>query len=491
VSAIKKLVGDTAIYGLSSIVGRLINYLLVPVLTRVFTQAEYGANAEFYGYISFFNIILTHGMETTFFRFSQDAGQKQVYANAFFSVAIISLLFGTAILFFGNTISKAIGYDEHPEFLFFAAGILITDALAAIPFALLRQQNSALKFALIKNLNILLNIAITLYLVLWGPYCKLHYGINIPFWKENLGINAVFMANLAASTFTLLFLFKEIRLVGIRFDPILWRKMISYATPMIWVGLAGMVNETLDRIIIKYLWHDPIEALSMNGIYSANYKLSIIITLFIQAYKYAAEPFFFAHAKQTDKRELYAKVMNYFAWLCMFIFLIVTFYLDIFKSFIGPKFHEGLYIVPILLWANIFLGMYYNVSIWYKLTDQTKKGAQISIIGAVITVILNIVLVPVYGYLGCAITTFVCYFLMLVLGYVWGQKYFPVPYQLGRVLTYAVLSLTFYFMVRWMDTNLELRSFVSATIRIILLLGFILVAYIFEGSSIKRLLKKE
>jgi O-antigen/teichoic acid export membrane protein len=267
--------------------------------------------------------------------------------------------------------------------------------------------------------------------------------------------------------------------------------MISYATPMIWVGLAGMVNETLDRIIIKYLWHDPIEALSMNGIYSANYKLSIIITLFIQAYKYAAEPFFFAHAKQTDKRELYAKVMNYFAWLCMFIFLIVTFYLDIFKSFIGPKFHEGLYIVPILLWANIFLGMYYNVSIWYKLTDQTKKGAQISIIGAVITVILNIVLVPVYGYLGCAITTFVCYFLMLVLGYVWGQKYFPVPYQLGRVLTYAVLSLTFYFMVRWMDTNLELRSFVSATIRIILLLGFILVAYIFEGSSIKRLLKKE
>jgi O-antigen/teichoic acid export membrane protein len=194
------------------------------------------------------------------------------------------------------------------------------------------------------------------------------------------------MANLAASFLTLLFLVKEIRLVGLRFDPNLYTKMITYATPMIWVGLAGMVNETLDRTIIKYLWHDPIEAMSMNGIYSANYKLSIIITLFIQAYKYAAEPFFFAHAKQTDKRELYAKVMNYFAWLCMFIFLVVTFYMDLFKKFIDVKFHEGLYIVPTLLWANIFLGMYYNVSIWYKLTNQTKKGAQISMIGAAITI---------------------------------------------------------------------------------------------------------
>ncbi len=490
-SAIKKLVGDTAIYGLSSIVGRLINYLLVPVLTRVFSQAEFGANAEFYGYISFINIILTHGMETTFFKFSQDSGQKQVYANAFFSVAFISLLFGLLILFFGNTISKAIGFGNNPEFLYFSAGILITDALAAIPFALLRQQNSALKFAVVKNLNILLNILITLYLLVAGPYCKSHFGINLIFWKEGLGINAVFMANLVASTFTLLFLVKEIKLVGLRFDPNLYAKMISYATPMIWVGLAGMVNETLDRIIIKFLWHNPIEAMSMNGIYSANYKLSIIITLFIQAYKYAAEPFFFAHAKQTDKRELYAEVMNYFAWLCMFIFLVVTFYLNVFKTFIGPRFHEGLFIVPILLWANIFLGMYYNVSIWYKLTDQTKKGAQISMIGAAITVLLNILLVPIYGYLGCAITTFICYLTMLIIGYVWGQKYFPVPYNLGRILTYAVISVSFYFLVRWTDTNLEIKPLVNGLIRIVLLFGFVLVAYTFEKKSIKGMLKKK
>ncbi len=490
-SAIKKLVGDTAIYGLSSIVGRLINYLLVPVLTRVFSQAEYGANAEFYGYISFINIILTHGMETTFFKFSQDSGEKKVYANAFFSVAFISFLFGLFILFFGNTISKAIGFGDNPEFLYFSAGILITDALAAIPFALLRQQNNALKFAVMKNLNILLNILITLYLLVAGPYFKSHFGINLIFWKEGLGINAVFMANLAASSFTLLFLVKEIRLVGLRFDPNLYKKMITYATPMIWVGLAGMVNETLDRTIIKYLWHDPIEAMSMNGIYSANYKLSIIITLFIQAYKYAAEPFFFAHAKQTDKRELYAKVMNYFAWLCMFIFLVVTFYMDIFKRFIDVKFHEGLFIVPILLWANIFLGMYYNVSIWYKLTDQTKKGAQISMIGAAITILLNILLVPIYGYLGCAITTFICYLTMLIIGYVWGQKYFPVPYNLGRILTYAVLSISFYFLVKWSDANLEVKPLIDGLIRIVLLFVFILVAYTFEGKSIRGILKKK
>lgn len=488
-SGIKKLVGDTAIYGLSSIAGRFINYLLVPILTRVFSQADYGANAEFYGYISFINIILTHGMETTFFRFSQDNNHKQVFANAFLSISVVCLVFGIVIFAFGNPILNLIGYQANPEFLWFTAGILIADALTAIPFASLRQQNKALKFAIIKNLNILLNIGITLYLVLAGPYCKAHYGFNLPFWREGLGINAVFMANISASFLTLLLLVTELKWVKVGFDPILWKKMMAYATPMIWVGLAGMVNETLDRVIIKYIWPDPIAAQAMNGVYSANYKLAIVITLFIQAYKYAAEPFFFSHAKQTDKRDLYAKVMNYFAWLCMFIFLVVMLFIDLFKEFIGEEFREGLAVVPILLWANIFLGLYYNVSIWYKLSDQTKKGAQISMIGAAVTIALNLILIPIYGYMGCAITTLVCYFIMLVLGYVWGQKYYPIPYQLGRIFTYASLSISFYFLVIWVDKHLDLSQVLSYSLRFALLASFILVAVILEKKSFLSVVK--
>jgi O-antigen/teichoic acid export membrane protein len=489
VSAIKKLVGDTAIYGLSSIAGRFINYLLVPLLTRVFTQAEYGANAEFYGYISFLNIILTHGMETTFFRFSQDNNSQKVFANAFLSVFFVSFVFGLSIILFGNQISKLIGYGNNPEFLWYSAGIIITDALTAIPFALLRQQNKALRFALIKNLNIFLNIMVTIYLAWAGPYCKQTYGIVLPFWHEGLGINAVFRANLLASLFTFLLLAKELKLIKIGFDPILWKKMMVYATPMIWVGLAGMVNETLDRVIIKYIWPNAIEAQEMNGIYAANYKLAIIITLFIQAYKYAAEPFFFSLAKQTDKRDLYAQVMNYFAWICMFIFLVVTFFLDFFQTFIGPEFREGLLVVPILLWANIFLGLYYNVSIWYKLSDKTKKGAHISMIGALITIVLNIILIPIYGYVGCAITTLICYFTMMVLGYVWGQKYYPIPYKIVRILTYALVSLSFYFGMLWLQNSFTISGFLYYFIRVLLLFLFFMLAFLLERKSIKNYVK--
>lgn len=490
-STIKKLVSDTAVYGLSSIVGRLINYLLVPLLTRVFTQAEYGANAEFYGYISFLNILLAHGMETAFFRFSQEQKPQQVFANAFISVTGASAFFGLLILLFSRPISIWIGYENHPEFIWYSAGILIFDALSAIPFALLRHQNKALKFAIVKNVNILLNISVTLYLVLAGPYFKEHSNINLPIWKENLGINAVFIANLVASMVTFFLLLKEVRWVSIGFDPTLWRKMISYANPMIWVGLAGMVNETLDRVILKYVWPNLNEAVEMNGVYAANYKLSIIITLFIQAYKYAAEPFFFAHAKQTNKTDLYAQVMNYFAWLCMFIFLLVMLFIDYFKVFIGPEFYEGLNVVPILLWANIFLGMYYNVSIWYKLTDQTKKGAQISIYGAIITIALNLILIPFYGFMGCAITTLVCYFFMLVLGYVWGQKYYPVPYQLRRIFTYAIVSLSLYFLVQTESLQFKTQPWYYFSIRFLFLGIFLFLGFWLERSSLKTLLAKK
>jgi O-antigen/teichoic acid export membrane protein len=478
VSTIKKLAGQTAVYGLSSIAGRFINYLLVPLFTRVFTQAEYGINAEFYAYISFLNILLTHGMETAFFRFAQENNSRKVYAQAFISIFGASSFFFLLVLLGGNFISNQIGYGLHPEYLTYAAGILILDALAAIPFALLREQKKALRFAVIKNLNIFINVGINLYLLVFCPWFANVYKISPPFAIINPGIEVVFIANLIASLVTLILLFPELRQISFVFDKQLWQQMMVYAIPMIWVGFAGMINETLDRALLRYVWPDPIEAQQMNGIYSANYKLSIIITLFIQAYKFAAEPFFFAHAKQTDKRSLYAEVMNYFTWICLFIFILVSSFLHYFKSFIGPDFHEGLKVVPILLWANIFLGLYYNVSIWYKLSNQTKKGALISLIGAGITIVLNLILIPILGYEGCAWTTFICYLTMLVIGYYWGQKYYPIPYNIKRIALYALSAILIYIFITYVSLQIEPNSFLGFAIRLVAL-------FLFAGLGLK------
>jgi O-antigen/teichoic acid export membrane protein len=305
------------------------------------------------------------------------------------------------------------------------------------------------------------------------PWFSNVYKIIPPFAIINPGIEVVFIANLIASLVTLILLFAELRQISFVFDKELWQQMMVYAIPMIWVGLAGMVNETLDRALLRFVWPDPIEAQQMNGIYSANYKLSIIITLFIQAYKFAAEPFFFAHAKQTDKRSLYAEVMNYFAWICLFIFILISSFLHYFKSFIGPDFHEGLKVVPILLWANIFLGLYYNVSIWYKLSNQTKKGALISLIGAGITIVLNLILIPILGYEGCAWTTFICYLTMLVIGYYWGQKYYPIPYNIKRIGLYVFTAILIYIIITYVSLQIEPNSFLGFAIRLVALFLFV------------------
>ena len=476
-SAIKNLAKQTVVYGLSTILGRFFNYLLVPLYTRVFTDVEYGISSEFYAYMAFFNILLTHGMETAFFRFAQQDNSKQIFANAMVSIMGIAGAFMLTILLFGNNIAQFIGYGFNPEFVFYCAGILFLDSLTAIPFALLRFQNKALRFAIIKNINIFSLIAFNLYLLVLGPFWYKEFGSLIPFYQQGMGIESVFMANLLASFLTLVLLGKEIVSVGFSFNYKQWSQMIVYAVPMIWVGLAGMVNETLDRILIRLLSSNPEEGKALNGIYSANYKFSIIITLFIQAFKFAAEPFFFAHAKTTEKRDLYATVMNYFIWICLFVFLMVMFFLHYFKIFIGTRFHEGLNVVPILLFANIFLGIYYNVSIWYKLSDNTKKGAQISLIGALVTIVLNVIFIPKFGYLACAWTTFICYFIMMVLGYLWGQKYYPIPYNLSRALLYVSTALILFALVQVSVFWAEPNSFLGNIIRVFALLIFVIIAF--------------
>jgi len=486
-STLKKLASQTAVYGLSTILGRFFNYLLVPLYTRVFTDIEYGINSEFYAYMAFFNIILTHGMETAFFRFAEKDNSKQIFANAFLSILGVAGSFSLFIGLFGSYVSESIGYGLHPEFIYYCGAILFLDSLSAIPFALLRFQNKALRFAIIKNCNIFSLILFNLYFLLVGPFWEAKFGSILPFYEPGMGIKSVFISNVLASLITFLLLSREILSVGFSFNYTQWRFMIAYAIPMIWVGLAGMVNETLDRVLIRMLTPNVAEGQSLNGIYSANYKFSIIITLFIQAFKFAAEPFFFAHAKTTEKRDLYAKVMNYFIWICLFVFLLVMFFLHYFKIFIGTGFHEGLQVVPILLFANIFLGVYYNVSIWYKLSDNTKKGAQISLIGAVITILLNFIFIPEFGYLACAWTTFICYFVMMVLGYLWGQKYYPIPYNLPRALFYVSTALALFVLVQYSSIWINPNSFSGNFIRIISLFIFVYLVFYKEKIVGKKL----
>lgn len=445
-SPLRKLASQTAVYGLSTILGRFLNYLLVPLHTRVFDTDEYGVVSELYAYISFFLVVLTYGMETAFFRFSQDEEKKdKVFPTAFVSVSISSVVFMLGMGVFAQPIANAIHYPNHPEYIVIFSLILGFDAMTSIPFALLRQQGRPAKFAIVKNINIISNILLNIYFLMLCPYMQHKSNISLPFYDATIGVGYVFISNLAASIITLPLLSKEILWMKKGFDPTLWRKMIAYGLPLLIVGLGGMVNETLDRAIMKYLLPAGKGTLSQVGIYGANYKLSVLMSLFIQAFRFAAEPFFFSHAKTLDKKIIYARVMDYFVIVCLGIFLIVTLYIDLLKYFIGERFYEGLKVVPVLLLANLCLGVYYNLSIWYKLSDQTSKGAIISLIGAGVTIGLNIWWIPVFGYVGSAWATFLCYFSMMLICYGMGMKYYPIPYHIRHILSFTGIALILFF----------------------------------------------
>jgi len=480
-SKLKNLATQTAIYGLSTILGRLLNYLLVPLHTRVFGTADYGVVGELYAYVSFFIVVLTYGMETGFFRFSQDETLKEkVFPTAFISICVSSIIFMIGMTSFAQPVANLIRYPNHPEYIVYFSLILGLDAIASIPFALLRQQNRPIKFAIVKNINIFSNILLNLYFLLLCPYLLKTSNISLPFYNPAIGVGYVFISNLVSSIITLPLLLTEIKHIQKGFDPILWKKMMMYGLPLLVVGLGGMVNETLDRAIMKYLLPAGDIGMSQLGIYSANYKLSILMSLFIQAFRFAAEPFFFSHAKTTDKKTIYAQVMDYFVIICLGIFLLVTLYIDIFKYFIGEQFYEGLKVVPILLLANLCLGVYYNLSIWYKLSDQTGKGAVISLTGAGITIVLNILWIPAFGYVGSAWATFICYFSMMLICYFAGIKYYPIAYNIKRILSFSALTLLLFF-VGWFGRNYFYANNNSLTfiLNSVLFLIFIAAVYMF------------
>jgi len=459
---LKRLASQTAVYGVSSILGRILGYLLVPLYTRVFLPGDYGTVNVFYAYASFLMVVLTYGMETAFFRFNEaEENKDNVFSSGMISLVVSSLVFLFFISVFAQPVARWIEYPDHKEYVLWFAWMLALDALSAIPFARLRSQNKARRFVTVKFINIFINIGLNLFFLLLCPFldANLNDGAfkNILhlIYRSDWRIEYIFISNLIASATTLLLLFPEYTSLRWHFDRKLWRRMIIYAFPLLFAGMAGMINETFDRLLLRYLLPPNISSYQV-GIYSACYKISILMTIFIQAYKYAAEPFFFAQAKEKDAKKTYARIMDFFIITVSLIFLATMLYLDDFvmRLLVGKKYWEGKGVIPILMMANLFLGVYYNLSIWYKLTSKTYWGAWLSVIGALITLVLNFWWIPlspdhlIYGYLGSAWATFICYGAMMILSYFIGQKYFPVPYNLLKFIGYLGLSVFLYIISR-------------------------------------------
>lgn len=445
---IKQLFGQTAIYGMGIVLPRLLNYLLLtPFYTRVFEKAAYGVITELYAYVVFLLVILTYGMETGYFRFASNSRQKEkVYTTVLGTLFTTSVLFILAMWIWSGPVSSAIGYGQHPEYILWLAAIVGIDAFTSIPFARIRLLNRPIKYALIRMMEVGINIALNLFFLY---YCPRHTESQWVSWfyDEGIGVGYVLIANLIASSLKLLLLIPDIAAsFRAAFDGVLLKKVLRYSYPLLIAGLAGTVNEALDRVLLKHLISPELNPMEQLGIYGANYKLAVLMTLFVQMFKYAAEPFFFSKSEEKSARKLYADVMTFFVVAGLFIFLLVTLYLDYFILFIGSGFREGVQIVPIVLAANLVMGIFFNLSIWYKLTNKTHFGAILVLLGASITIVVNLLFVPRHGYVASAWAHLLCYSTMVVLSFAWSRKHFPIPYLTGRILAYMGLAGLIYLI---------------------------------------------
>ena len=485
---IKKLASQTAIYGIPSIAGRFLNYSLTYLYTRVFALEQFGVNSEFYAYSGFFTVLLLFGMDTAFFRFQQKAEDpEKVYSTVLNFIVPSSLTFLLLIYIIGTPLANALKYSDHLDYIHWFAWMLALDSIAAIPFVKLRAENKAKRFATIKIIEIAVSMSVNIFFLI---FCR-HAYMTDPnsllgrLYNPAMGVGYVFIANLVASAVKMLLLSPQLKSIAYGFDRELFKKMIRYSMPMVIIGFAGIINEMLDRMILKYMLpYDNVHNLAHLGIYGACYKLSLLMSLFIQAFRFAAEPFFFAHAEKDDSKKLYADVMNYFVIFCVFVFLLVMLYLNWFQYFIGKSYRVGLPVVPILLAANLCFGIYVNLSIWYKLTDRTLLGALVSFGGAAITIVLNVLFIPKYGYMASAWATLACYGGMAVASYIMGQKYFPVNYYLKKDLGYIFLGFGLWLLGDFIQTHLLAQFGHFWILSSVLMLVFFGVVWVFDGRRI-------
>lgn len=424
----KSLAKDTAIYGLSSIIGKFLNYLLVPLYTYALARtSEYGIVTNIYAWTALLLVLLTYGMETGFFRFANrdDFDARTVYKTSYFTLFISSALFTLLVIIFHQPIAIVLGYPDHAEFVEMMFATVAIDAFACIPFAYLRYQKRPILFAALKLLFVLLNIAFNiLFLIVLGK--------NDVFY--------IFLSNILATTIQTLCLLPFTLPRGGRFDVAVLREMLRYSLPLLVLGVAGIMNQTLDRILFPYLYTGD-DAQAQLGIYGACFKVAMVMMMFTQAFRYAYEPFVFAKHKDRKSVEAYADAMKYYIIFSYLILLGVIFYLDIFRYIVSSAYWEGLKIVPVVLWTYVFQGIYFNLSFWYKLTDETKWGAYFSLIGLAITLVLQIIGVPLIGYWASCGSSLVCYFVIMLLSYFIGQKKAPIPYDLKTIGGYTALTL--------------------------------------------------
>ena len=437
-SEMKSLAKDTAIYGLSSIIGKFLNYLLVPLYTYALARTDdYGIVTNLYAWTALLLVLLTYGMETGFFRFAnrEDYDAKSVYKTAYWTLLSTSTLFALLVIVFQQPLAGVLGYADHAEFVAMMFVTVAVDAFASIPFAHLRNQKRPILFAALKLLFVILNIAFNLlFLVILGK--------NDVFY--------VFLSNLMATGIQTLCLLPFTMPKGGRFDGKALKEMLRYSLPLLVLGVAGIMNQTLDRILFPYLYPGE-DAQSQLGIYGACFKVAMVMMMFTQAFRYAYEPFVFSKHKDRQSVEAYADAMKYYIIFSYLILLGVIFYLDIFRYIVASAYWEGLKIVPVVLWTYVFQGVYFNLSFWYKLTDETKWGAYFSLIGLCITLVLQIVGVPIIGYWASCGSSLVCYFVIMVLSYVIGQKKAPIPYDMKSIGGYTLLTfglLAVYYYIR-------------------------------------------
>ena len=492
---IKALAGQTVIYGLGTIVPRLLNYLLTPFYVRVFVSGEYGQISELYAWIALLLAILTFGMETTFFRFSQKEDSNKVFNNAETIVLLITATFLVLYGFFYKSFAELIHYEFNTHYVLLLGIIVAIDAAAAIPFAMLRKENKAGRFSLIKTLNVLTNIFFNILFLVIIPEKSMMIGESL-FGEGTSLLIWVFISNILASLLNLILLFPQLSKLRLSLNKDLIVPMLKYSFPILLISLVGMVNEVADKILIKYLVTIPDEAtlsalnitgeeyaMQQLGIYSANFKLGVLMTIFIQMFRFASEPFFFGHAKDRNAPTLYAKVMTYFVIFCLLIFLGVMFYMDILQHFVGrtgSDYREGLRIVPIILIANMLYGIVFNLSIWFKLSDKTYYGTIIAIIGSVMTLLCFFILIPKIGYMGAAIAHLACYCVMMLVSYFWGQRVLPIPYQVGRITIYCLIATILFFAS---TLTAELGIVLKLSLNTLMILMFIGVVFIIERKN--------
>jgi O-antigen/teichoic acid export membrane protein len=485
---LKKLASQTAIYGLGSILPRIITFIYSFVLTYIFKEpAELSANTEFYAYMSFLNILFTYGLETAFFNFSTKIENKNVvFSTALISIAVSSITLSLLFIGFSGSIADFIKEPNHINYIVWCILIVATDAMMAIPFAKLRQTNRPKKFTALKILNVLVFITICIF---YFNVCKPAFLENNEsalgkFYNPEVGVGYVFIASLVANFCSMLFLVSELKGVPLIFDLELWKQMMKYSLPLLILGFAGMINETFDRFILKYLLPEDIARFEL-GVYGQCYRIAMVMTIFTTAFKYAAEPFFFNTASGKESKKLTAVVMKYYIIFCLFIFLGTMMNLPWLQFAVSENYRSGIVIVPILLLANLCVGIYWNLSIWFKLTGQTTYGAVITIIGAVITLIINSVFIPKYGYMACAWATLASYFCMMVISYLLGQKYYPIKYNLRSIFVFTALALLLYF-ISSLFNNFQ-NKIVIVIINNILLGIFAFAFYKLEFNNLKKI----